>query len=247
MSYHPQKAMRVALITGAAKRIGAAIAEYLHQAGYRVAIHCYQSRDAADALCLRLNQQRADSAKVFQADLTQKAINQALPSQVIQWAGQLDILVNNASIFVKTQWEAPDDAQWAALFITNVQAPYWLSLAAREALVKQKGAIVNITDVYAEIPWKDYAEYCQTKAALQMQTKVLAQEFAPDIRVNAVAPGSIAWPEHDNALSATQKKQVIERAWLKRHGDPIYIAQAVFMLAENEFITGQILRVDGGR
>lgn len=153
-----------------------------------MAIHCHHSHDAADALCRTLNQKRANSARVFAADLTRKQDNQALITQTIDWTGRLDVLVNNASIFTQTRLEAPDDARWNALFAINVQAPFWLSVAARPHLAKQQGAIINLTDIHAETPLKGYAEYCQTKAALTMQTRALAHEFAPNIRVNAVAP-----------------------------------------------------------
>ncbi len=241
---HPK---RVALITGAGRRIGACIAEYLHQHGWSVVIHCNRSRDEADELCHRLNQQRTDSARVFAADLTQKKANQALIQQAIDWAGSLDLLVNNASLFIPSALDDSNDNLLDALFTINVQAPFWLSLAARQSLAKQQGAIINITDIHAETPLKGYAEYCQTKAALTMQTKALAREFAPEIRVNAIAPGAIAWPEHGNRLSASQQRAIIDKTLLKRHGEPVFIAQALLALANNPFITGQTLRVDGGR
>lgn len=238
---------RVALITGAGRRIGACMAEYLHEHGWFVVIHCNQSRHEADALCHRLNQRRAESVRVLSADLTQKASNQALIKQVIDWAGQLDLLVNNASIFLPSVLGDGDCDRLSQLFAINVQAPYWLSLAARQELAKQQGAIINITDIHAESPLKGHAEYCQTKAALLMQTKALAREFAPDIRVNALAPGAISWPEHENQLSPLQQKAIIDKTLLKRHGEPVFIAQALLALFNNPFITGQSLRVDGGR
>lgn len=241
------QAHRVALVTGAGRRIGAAIAEALHQAGFAVAIHCYRAEAAAVALCDRLNQSRANTAHVFTADLTHYAQNQALIPKVLAWGGRLDLLVNNAALFIKTTLDEVAHSQWAALFALNVQAPFWLSCAARAALSVHQGAIINITDIHSERPLKGYAEYCQSKAALTMQTKALALEFAPAIRVNAVAPGAIAWPEQENALSHAQQQKIIEKTLLKQHGNPAYIAQAVLALVENPFITGQILRVDGGR
>ena len=247
MNYVNKQAARVALITGSGRRIGAVIAETLHHAGFSVAIHCHQSRDEADVLCNTFNNRRSNSARVFVADLAQKLENQALITHVIDWAGQMDLLVNNASIFTPTPLDVSNEVRWDGLFLINVQAPFWLSLAARPYLAIQKGAIINITDIHAEKPLKGYAEYCQTKAALLMQTKALACEFAPDIRVNAVAPGAIAWPEQENALSVSNQEKIIAKTPLKRHGEPIFIAQAVLALAENRFITGQTLRVDGGR
>lgn len=238
---------RVALITGAARRIGASIGEYLHQDGWSVVIHCLHSRPEADVLCQRLNQQRIDSACVIEADLTQKEANQTLVQQTIDWAGQLDLLVNNASQFRPTCLDEPNDEVSATLFAINVQAPFYLSLAAKKFLAQQQGAIINITDIHAETSLKGYVEYCQTKAALTMQTKAFAREFAPDIRVNAIAPGSIVWPEGANQLSDSQQQMIIDKTLLKRHGAPAFIAQAVLSLVNNPFITGQTLRVDGGR
>lgn len=241
------RARKVALITGAGRRIGACIAEYLHQHHWDVIIHCNQSIDEAEALCEGLNKKRFDSAIVFSADLTQQMIHQTLIQQVIDWAGQLDLLVNNASIFFPSELLIKNDDLFSKMFAINVQAPFWLSLAARESLAKEKGSIINITDIHAEVPLKGYAEYCQTKAALLMQTKALAREFAPDVRVNAIAPGAIAWPEHENSLSPMQQKAIIDKTLLKRHGEPEFIAKALLAIVDNSFITGQSLRVDGGR
>ena len=133
------------------------------------------------------------------------------------------------------------------LFDTNVKVPFLLSLAARPLLRQQRGAIINITDIHAEKPLLGYSVYCQSKAALEMQTKTLAREFSPEIRVNAVAPGAIAWPEHANRLSSEEQQKIIDKTPLKCHGEPEYVAQAVLALGENPFITGQVLKVDGGR
>ena len=232
---------RVALITGAARRIGATIAKHLHQAGFRVVIHCHHSVHEAEELAHTLNQQRMNSACVLVADLSEHNVSTRLVQQTLTWAGRLDLLVNNASLFSR------DINDWDALFYLNVKVPFLLSLAAREALTSTCGAIINITDAHIEKPLKEYAVYCQTKAALTMQTKSLAREFAPNIRVNAVAPGAILWPEHGNKLSHEQKQKIIEEIPLKRHGDPLFIAQAVLALTDNLFITGQTLIVDGGR
>ena len=247
MNHANTQAARVALVTGAARRIGAAIAVSLHQSGFRVIIHCHTSTQDANALARELNQQRRDSALVLTADLTIKnqAIN--LIKDAIHWGGQLDVLVNNASIFAKTSVDKLDDEQWDLLFTTNVKAPFWLSQTAYPFLAKTKGSIVNITDIHAERPLIDYSIYCQSKAALSMQTKTLAREFAPGVRVNAIAPGAIAWPEDKNALSKELQQKIIAKTPLKHHGNPAYIAQAVLALIYNPFITGQILAVDGGR
>lgn len=247
MNHANKQAARVALVTGAARRIGAAIAQDLHQAGFRVAIHCHQSQLEALALARDMNQHRPDSALVLTADLTIKKAAIQLIDETISWAGQLDLLVNNAAVFISTQDNVLDDEQWDALFITNVRAPFWLSQTAYPYLKTKKGAIVNITDIHADRPLKGYSVYCQSKAALSMQTKTLAREFAPNVRVNAVAPGAIVWPEHDNMLSEELQQKIIAKTPLKQHGNPAFIAQAVLALATNPFITGQILCVDGGR
>lgn len=238
---------RVVLVTGSARRIGASIVKHLHQAGYSVAIHCHHSLAEAKTLSESLNQQRHNSAHVFVANLMQKTENQSLIAQVVAWAGRLDLLVNNASLFIPTNLTALDDAVGLSQYIMNVQAPLWLSIAAEPYLRDAQGCIINITDIHAENPLKGYVEYCQTKAALVSQTKALAQAFAPHVRVNAVAPGAIAWPEHENALSPAQQEKIISKTLLKRHGNAQYIAEAVLALVENSFITGQCLRVDGGR
>ena len=237
----------VVLVTGAARRIGAAIALYLHQAGYRVVIHCHQSSDVANKLAAELNQKRAKSALVIQADLSQASEVDGVIDRVIDWAGSLHGLVNNASLFERTDCQNQHLERFQQLLQVNVLAPWQLSLKARPWLEKTQGCIVNITDIHAEKPLKQYAEYCQSKAALWMQTKALAREFAPRIRVNAVAPGAIAWPEGDNALSEIVKTKLMAETPLNRHGDPRFIAEAVLSLFKNEFMTGQVLRVDGGR
>jgi pteridine reductase len=238
---------KVALVTGAAKRIGASIVKELHQAGFKVAIHCHQSFVAAQVLAQALNQQRSDSALILQKDLAAPQMAAELIARVVDWAGRLDLLVNNASVFKRSDCSAFNETDWDSLFATNVKAPFLLSLAAYPYLALQQGAIINITDIHANKPLKNYAAYCQSKAALAMQTKVLAREFAPKVRVNAVAPGAIVWPEHENALSIELQQQIIAQTPLKRRGEPIYVAQAVLALAENLFITGQVLNVDGGR
>lgn len=231
----------VVLVTGAAKRIGAAIAQHLHKAGFRVVIHCHQSRDAAEVLAHEMNQLRADSAHVFTADLYHPESAHQLITDTLNWGGRLDLLVNNASLFTRNA------ADWDAMFDLNVKTPFILSHAAFPHLLNTHGSIINITDIHADKPLKDYAVYCQSKAALSMQTKALAREFAPKVRVNAVAPGAIMWPEQGNQLSEEQQQNIINKTPLKRHGSPLFIAQAVLALAENTFITGQTLCVDGGR
>jgi pteridine reductase len=229
------------LITGAARRIGAAIATHLHQAGFCIIIHCHQSLQEAHQLADELNIKRANSAHVYSADLCVFNDIQALIAYAIKCTGRLDGLVNNASVFEK------DVRDWDRLFNTNVKAPFLLSHAAYPYLATTKGCIINITDTHATRPLRGYSVYCQTKSALQMQTQALASEFAPLVRVNAVAPGAILWPESANALNIKQQQHIIAQTPLKCHGNPVFIAQAVLALMSNPFITGQTLAVDGGR
>jgi len=236
-----------ALVTGAAKRIGAEIVKQLHQAGFRVAIHCHRSVKEANALAAQLNDIRNNSATVLVADLAIKTSIMDLIPKALDWAGGLHLLVNNASLFAKTSTKPLDEKTWDDLFTINVKAPFWLSHQAFPALSINQGAIINITDIHSEKPLKGYSAYCQTKAALTMQTKSLAREFAPRVRVNAIAPGAIAWPLNDNELSIELQAGIIEKTPLKRHGCPLDVAKALLALVDNSFITGQVLAVDGGR
>lgn len=238
---------KVALVTGGARRIGAAIVKKLHAAGYKVVIHCRFSLAEAHALASELNDKRIDSAFVLKRELTEKDAATEIINTVNDWAGRLDLLVNNASVFMRTELDSFNETDWTILFDTHVKAPFLLSLAARPLLKEHFGAIINLTDIHAERPLKDYSVYCQSKAALEMQTKALAREFAPEIRVNAIAPGSTLWPEHHNSLDVAKQQEILDKTLLKNHGDPACIGQAVLALAENPFITGQILKVDGGR
>lgn len=233
---------QAALVTGAGRRIGAAIASALHGAGFRLAVHCHHSWQEANQLVEKMNRIRPDSARVFQVDLTKDLA--ALVTAVQDWAPLLSILVNNASLFLA---DTDENLDWDTLFHLNAKVPFFLSHAFKTRLSQNQGSIVNITDIHAQIPLKNYAIYCQSKAALALQTKALAREFAPDLRVNAVAPGAIAWPEQQNALSEALKNKIISKTPLKRHGSAQCIAEAVLALVHNTFITGQTLAVDGGR
>lgn len=238
---------KVALVTGAGRRIGAAIAIQLHKAGFKVLIHCNHSIEEAQHLAKILNDKRSDTAKVYQQDLCASNAAKLIVDAALAFGGRLDVLVNNASIFERTDFANFNENNGDSLFAANVKAPFLLSLCARPHLAKQQGVIINITDIHAEKPLKGYSEYCQSKAALILQTKSLAREFAPDIRVNGVSPGAIVWPEHANMVSKEEQEEIINKTPLKRKGKPEYIAQAVLALVENSFITGQILKVDGGR
>lgn len=254
---------KVALVTGAARRIGAAIASALHAAEYDVVVHCYSAVEEGHALVKCLNETRSDSAFLVQCDLRNEEKLASLFEKMYHWRKQLDALINNASLFYRdlmpcfkeaTLTEAllrktfaQETAIWSEMFLMNVRIPFLLSQYAYPQLKKSQGVIINLTDIHADKPLKDYSMYCQTKAALVMQTKALAREFAPDVRVNAVAPGAIIWPEKDNQLSQAQQEKIIAKTPLRRHGDPCFISEAVLALVRNQFITGQILNVDGGR
>lgn len=233
------------LVTGGARRIGAAIVRMLHAAGAKVVIHYHQSHAEASALAKELNQHRADSAFLVSADLLQKDLS-AVMQQILAYDKGLDILVNNASLFYPTYLEW-DVSAAQALMQVNAFAPYQLSLLAKAALEKRQGTIINLVDIHADKPLRDYGLYSQSKAALRQQTLSLAKELAPQIRVNAVAPGAILWPEDKAALTAEQKTALLKNLPLQRLGTAEDIAQAVLYLATASYVTGVILPVEGGR
>ncbi len=239
--------IKVALITGAGRRIGAVITRMLHQAGFNVAIHYHQSRNDAQALANELNNIRSNSAILITADLNDIDHHQQMIATIKNTWEQLDLLVNNASKFMPTPIAATTTTQWQELMSTNLQAPFFLSQAALPLLQKSQGAIINITDVHAEKPLKNYSIYSISKAGLTMLTKALAKDLGPDVRVNAVAPGVTLWAENENTLTAAQKQKIINKTALKRIGEPQDIADAVLYLATAKYVTGQIIVVDGGR
>lgn len=237
---------KVALVTGAAKRIGACISRQLHQRGLRVAIHCRYSNNEALQLAQELNEQREDSACIVHSDLNDLAQLQQLPKQVFQRWGRLDVLVNNASSFFPTPVGQATAAQWDDLFGSNVRGPFFLSQAAAPYLRQQQGALINMVDIHARRPLAEHSLYCMAKASLLMMTQALAKELAPEVRVNAVAPGYILRPPDD--FPDHIHDTIIQRTALKRQGEPQDIAQTVAFLAlDAPFISGQIIAVDGGR
>ena len=237
---------KVALITGAARRIGAAIATRLHQDGANVAIHYRGSRDAATALAQRLNSLRPASAATFQADLNDTARLPELLAAVVEWGGRLDILVNNASSFYPTPPGEITEAQWNDLIGSNLKAPLFLSQAALKELRATKGAIVNIVDIHAQRPLANHTVYGPAKAGLAMLTRSLAKDLAPAIRVNGISPGAILWPEDD--MSDATKRSILRQVPLGRPGSPEDIAGCVLYLVRGAtYVTGQIIAVDGGR
>jgi len=239
---------KVALITGSARRMGAAMADKLHENGFNIVIHYHASHEDAERLSAELNKKRKHSAITMRADLQEITSLEALVNQAAETWGRLDVLVNNASRFYKTEVGEMTEYSWDELINTNLKAPLFLSQAAAPHLKKTNGCIINITDIHGERPLRDYAVYSISKAGLIMLTKQLAKELGPEIRVNAISPGAIVWPEGQNKLSEESKKKIIERTALQRHGDPDMIAKAaLFLVQDADFITGQVLVVDGGR
>ncbi|MCB1588574.1 MAG: pteridine reductase [Xanthomonadales bacterium] len=235
----------VALITGGARRLGAAIARALHAAGYDLLLHARHSIDAATDLAGEL---MADSGRVecIQADLQQDGAAERLVEAAIDRFGRLDVLVNNASAFYPTPLGSITPAQVDELFASNARAPLFLAQAAAPWLRRQRGAVLNMVDIYADRPLPDYLPYCMAKAALVALTYGLARELGPEVRVNAIAPGNILWSE--NMEKAETPAIVAERTALQRQGDPDSLAKAArFLLCEADYVTGQVLRVDGGR
>ena len=237
----------VALVTGAAQRIGAVICHTLHQAGYRIIIHYRNSATSAQALAAELNQQRPDSATTLQADLDDMAQVETLADQALAAFGQLNLLVNNASSFFPTPVADSNQQQWDQLINSNLRAPYFLSSALTPALTASQGCIINLVDIHAQRGLAGYPIYSIAKAGLQMMTMSLAKELAPAVRVNGVSPGAILWPEADAALSEEEKEALLSKVPLGRTGRPEDIAQTVLYLAQAPYISGQIVAVDGGK
>lgn len=248
--------MKVALVTGSAKRLGREIILTLHQAGFRVIIHCRQSTSEAISLCKQLNTIKPDSAAWLQADLNRIENLNEVAAAAVNPFGRLDVLVNNASSFYPTPIGTATLAQWDDLFGSNVKAPFFLTQALAPELSKQKGCVINLVDIHAEKPLAQHSVYCMAKAALVMMTKSLARELAPTIRVNGIAPGAILWPsEQSNGftqsavpmLTEQDKAGILAQIPLGHLGQPSDIAQTVLFLSTAPYITGQILAVDGGR
>jgi len=235
------------LITGAARRIGAECARILHQEGCNIFLHYRSSKKEALQLAQELNEIRADSVEIVQADLLKiDALSSLLEAVKARWGGELDVLINNASAFYPQQVESVTEQDWDELLGSNLKAPFFLSQKFSELLAENQGCIVNIIDIHAERGLKGYPVYSIAKAGLAAMTKVLAKELGPDIRVNAVSPGAVLWPEAE--MSEQQKSEIIQRVALKRTGSPSDIAKAVkFLVNDSPYITGQIITVDGGR
>jgi pteridine reductase len=237
---------QVALITGAARRVGAEMARTLHAAGANVLIHYRTSAAAAIELAAELNRLRPGSAALHAAQLTTAGAAEKLVAATVLEFGRLDILINNASSFYPTPVGQITEAAWDDLMGSNLKAPLFLSQAAAPSLRAQRGLIINMIDIHALRPLKAHPVYSAAKAGLAMLTRSLARELGPEIRVNGIAPGPVLWPEGD--IDDELKQEIIGKTALKRHGTPQDIARtALFLAKDAPYITGQIIAVDGGR
>lgn len=239
---------KVVLITGGAKRVGAAICRLLHANGAQLMIHYRSSTSEARALQAELNLKRANSVAIIQGDLLNLAVLPSMIQETVNHFGKLDVLINNASSYYATEIGEIDDDQWEDLVGSNLKAPLFLSQAAAPELRKQHGCIINITDMHVERPKKGYIVYSVAKAGLVTLTKSLAHELSPEVRVNAVAPGPVMWPEDNPQFDEVYRQRVISQTLLKRIGEPDDVAKAVkFLIQDAPFITGLVIAIDGGR
>ena len=236
---------RTVLITGAAKNIGATIAKELHSSGMKIIIHYNRSQKEATKLVDELNDLRENSAIKIQADLKKKECYSMLINAALDFTGKIDVLINNASAFYPTPLNDINEKKWNELININLKAPLFISKLAAESLKENNGCIINITDIHASNPLINHAIYCISKAGLIILTKSLAKELAPDIRVNAISPGAITWPD---VMDSKTKENIINQTVLKKMGNAEDIAKTVIFLIEDaSYITGQILNVDGGK
>lgn len=235
--------MKTALITGGAQRIGAEIAKTLHDNQFNVIIHYNESEQEAKALCAKLNNRRQNSAQRIHANLA--SVDEI--NQLVGVIENIDLLVNNASVFYPTPLENCTVNDWDTIMNINLKAPFLLSKGLSKKLKQTQGCIVNIVDIHAERPLKNYAIYNISKTGIKTLTKTLAKELAPDVRVCGVSPGSILWPEQKAELEPHKKQIMLERIALKRQGSTADIAEAVLFLANANYITGEVINIDGGR
>ncbi len=237
---------KVVLITGGARRIGASVARLLHAQGMQLVIHYRSSKEEAHQLQQELHQTRAESVMLICGDLLNTAKLGNLVHETVGAFGRLDVLINNASSFYPTPFGKAGEKEWEDLIGSNLKAPFFLSQAAAPHLKKTGGCIINMADIHGKQPLKTYPIYSIAKAGVVMLTKSLARELGPEVRVNAIAPGTILWPE--NELDEMAKQRIISRAPQKRSGNPDDIAKAIlFLIRDASYITGQVIAVDGGR
>ena len=235
--------MKTALITGGAARIGAQIVKTLHDNNFKIVIHCNHSLEKAQLLCDKLNSISKNTVKVISNDLS----SMESISSIVESIESLDLLVNNASVFYPKSVEDSEIEDWNNIVNVNLRAPFFLSKELSNKLSNNNGSIINIIDIHSDRPLKNHAVYNISKAGLKMLTKTLAKELAPRVRVNGISPGSILWPEANAEISDTEKKLLLERIALNRQGSPQDIADTVIFLSNSNYITGQIINIDGGR
>ena len=246
MSMAAETRNAVALVTGAARRIGAAVAKTLHRRGLDVVVHYRTSREDAQALARALERQRPESVTTFGCDLLDPGAPERLVRHATSRFGTLDVLVNNASSFFRTPIDTATEAQWDDLIGTNLKTPFFLSKAAAPFLAARRGSIVNLSDIHGRNPVAGYPAYCSAKAGLIMLTRALALELGPEVRVNAVAPGIALWPESDGDVEAHRRAEQLVP--LRRAGSAEEVAEAVAWLAlDASYTTGEVIAVDGGR
>lgn len=237
--------MKTALITGSAKRLGLKIAKVLHKNKFNIIIHYRSSEKEAKNLIAKFNTKRENSAFGLQADLSNIAEITKLTNNIINSFSNLDLLINNASVFYPTSLDDIDIIDWQKIINTNLRAPFFLIKNLVPLLKKSQGSIINITDIYATKPLKNYSVYSISKAGLKMLTKNLALELAPNIRVNSIAPGAILW--HKNINNVNDKKNLISKIPLNRKGSKKDIIDAIMYLLTAKYVTGQTITIDGGR
>jgi len=239
---------KVVLITGGARRVGAAMCRMLHASGASIMLHYRSSGTEARALQAELNAARVDSVALVQADLLNLALLPSVVTETVNRFGRLDVLVNNASSFFPTPVGEITEQAWEDLVGTNLKTPLFLSQAAAAQLRRSHGCIINIVDIHADRPTRSYAVYSAAKGGLMALTRALACDLAPEVRVNGISPGVILWPEDERWSDEVARQRIIHTTLLKRVGEPDDIARtARFLIFDTPYITGQVIAVDGGR
>ena len=237
--------IRTVLITGGAKRIGLAIAKYLHQYGFNIIITYNKSKNDAEKVLYTLNNNRSNSCAIIQANFSTTKSYNSLYNKALKVFGRIDVLINNASKFYPTKIDMVNDKNWADIINTNLKTPLFLSKSFFPELKKRKGSIINIIDIHVNPPLKNHIIYNLSKAGLLALTQSLAKDLAPSVRVNGVSPGAIMWPK---SINKKRKKEIISKIALKRIGEPDDIAKTIlFLITNGDYITGQNINVDGGR
>ena len=238
---------KTALVTGGAKRIGAAIVESLHEAGYDIFLHYGKSKEAAETLSQKLNNIRENSCLIFPADLKNHHQVTTISNWVKNHTDSLDVLVNNASVFSPTPWPKANKDEWESIFSTNVQTPFFLTQALLDLLVVNHGSVINLIDIHADRTLEDHPIYCASKSALKSLTLSLAKDHGHQLRCNGVSPGAILWPENEGNAPSQAQQDILKKIPMQRLGNEKNIADTVLFLCRNDYINGQIINVDGGR